>query len=225
MEADHSCMRSVTFAHSPHAVTVGKILCLGRNYVAHAAEMGAEVPPLPVVFLKPSSALPADPDKVRFPAFAQELHHEVELVVLIGRGGKHISRQDAMEHVAGYAVGLDMTLRDLQAEAKKKGLPWTVAKAFDDSAPLSPFVGPERIGDPHELVVSLRVNGTVRQRSSTGLMIFRIPEIIAYLSTVFTLDAGDLIFTGTPEGVGPVARGDVLEAELEGLTSLRVEII
>jgi len=218
-------MRSVTFAHSPHAVTVGKMLCLGRNYVAHAAEMKAEVPRLPVVFLKPSSALPAEPGKVRFPAFARELHHEVELVVMIGSRAKNVTAESAMRHVAGYAVGLDMTLRDIQAEAKRQGLPWTVSKAFDDSAPVSPFVAPERVSDPHDLVLRLKVNGALRQRSSTGMMIFRIPEIIAYLSTVFTLDPGDLVFTGTPEGVGPVARGDLLEAELEGVTSLSVHII
>ena len=218
-------MRSATFAHSPRTVTIGKMLCLGRNYVAHAAEMGAEVPRQPVVFLKPSSALPAEPGKVRFPPFARELHHEVELVVLIGSSAKDVPAERAMAHVAGYGVGLDMTLRDIQAEAKKQGLPWTVAKAFDDSAPVSTMVEPERIVDPHELTISLKVNGTLRQRASTGLMIFRIPEIIAYLSTVFTLDPGDLIFTGTPEGVGPVVPGDVLEAELEGFASLRVEII
>lgn len=218
-------MRSVTFAHSSHAVPVGKLLCLGRNYVAHAAEMGAELPSRPVVFLKPSSAIPAERGTVRFPSAGQELHHEVELVVLIGQQARDVAPEQALSLVAGYGVGLDMTLRDVQAEAKKKGLPWTVAKGFDDSAPLSPFVTPERIADPHDLIVSLKVNGILRQRSNTGLMINKIPETIAYLSSVFTLDPGDLIFTGTPEGVGPVNRGDLLEAELEGVTSLRVHII
>ena len=218
-------MRTVAFSSPPRTVTVGKMLCLGRNYVAHAAEMGAEVPRVPVVFMKPSTALPADQGRIRFPAFARELHHEVELVVLIGATARDVRAEEAMAHVAGYGVGLDMTLRDLQAEAKKGGLPWTVAKGFDDSAPVSPFVDPAEARDPHALTLRLAVNGAVRQRASTSLMIFRIPAIIAYLSTVFTLEPGDLIFTGTPEGVGPVARGDVLEAELEGLTSLRVTII
>lgn len=217
-------MRSVTFAHSSHSVPVGKILCLGRNYVAHAAEMGAEVPSHPVVFLKPATALPAEPGTVHFPDFSHELHHEVELVVVIGSRAKNITPEQAWQCVAGYAVGLDMTLRDVQAEAKKKGLPWTVAKAFDDSAPLSEVIPAEKVRDPHALTISLKVNGTVRQRTSTGLMIFRIPETLAYLSTIFTLEPGDLIFTGTPQGVGPVERGDVLEADLEGLASLRVTI-
>jgi 5-carboxymethyl-2-hydroxymuconate isomerase len=161
---------------------------------------------------------------VHFPSFAHELHHEVELVVVIGGRAKNIAPEQAQHCVAGYAVGLDMTLRDVQAEAKKKGLPWTVAKAFDDSAPVSEVIPAEQVGDPHALTIALKVNGTVRQRTSTGLMIFRIPEILAYLSSIFTLEPGDLVFTGTPEGVGPVQRGDVLEADLEGLASLRVTI-
>jgi 2-keto-4-pentenoate hydratase/2-oxohepta-3-ene-1,7-dioic acid hydratase in catechol pathway len=152
------------------------------------------------------------------------MHHEVELVVLIGRPGREIPRERAFEHVGGYGVGLDMTLRDVQANAKKKGLPWSVAKGFDTSAPVSSFVRKEDVADPHNLTLVLEVNGTVRQRSNTRNMVFGVDDIISYLSTVFTLEEGDLVFTGTPEGVGPVQSGDVLEATLEDLARCKVEI-
>jgi len=202
----------------------GKIICLGRNYPEHAREMKAEVPATPVLFLKPASALLDNNGVVRIPPFSNELHHEVEMVLLIGRAGRDIPLQQTMAHVEGYAVGLDMTLRDVQAEAKKKGLPWSVSKGFDTSAPLSPFVAAGAVADPHALDISLRVNGVVRQHSNTRQMIFRIEAMLAYISSVFSLEPGDLVFTGTPEGVGPVQPGDVLTAELQHVGSLTVTI-
>jgi 2-keto-4-pentenoate hydratase/2-oxohepta-3-ene-1,7-dioic acid hydratase in catechol pathway len=217
-------MKTIRFVDGDGALPVGKILCLGRNYAGHAQEMKAEIPSTPVVFIKPSTALLEPGGLIRIPPVSRDLHHEVEMVVVIGDGGRDIGRDEAMEHVAGYAVGLDMTLRDLQAEAKKSGLPWSVAKGFDTSAPVSAAVRRSAVADPHALAISLRVNGAVRQSSNTRHMFFKIPDIIAYLSTVFTLEAGDLIYTGTPEGVGPVAAGDTLTAELESVGTLTVGV-
>jgi 2-keto-4-pentenoate hydratase/2-oxohepta-3-ene-1,7-dioic acid hydratase in catechol pathway len=217
-------MTTLYFKESGATLTAGKILCLGRNYIEHAKEMKADVPREPVLFLKPSTAIIPDGGTIIVPPFAHELHHEVELVALITTGGSKISRLDAMSHIGGYAVGLDMTLRDIQADAKKKGLPWTVSKGFDTSAPLSRFVHRESIPDPHDLTISLAVNGTTKQHSTTRNMIFRLDEVIAYISSIFTLEPGDLIFTGTPEGVGPVQPGDVMLAEIEGIGRLTATV-
>ncbi|MBP1647764.1 MAG: acylpyruvase [Bacteroidetes bacterium] len=217
-------MAKVTFTDSQRFVNVGKCLCLGRNYPAHAKEMNAEVPDSPVVFIKPSTAVIGSGSRVIIPPLSRELHHEVEMVVLIGKEGKHIPRAEAFDYVAGYAVGLDMTLRDVQAEAKKKGLPWSIAKGFDTSAPVSAIMDKRFVPDPHSLKLSLKVNGVLRQCSSTAHMIFRVDFIISYLSSIFTLEAGDLIFTGTPEGVGEVFAGDEMEASLENVGVLRVGV-
>jgi len=217
-------MKSVRFVDG-ELIPVGKILCLGRNYPEHAKEMNAEVPSAPVVFMKPSTAIVEEGGSVMIPPISTDVHHEVELVIVIGPGGRNISAARAMEHVAGYAVGLDMTLRDVQADAKRKGLPWTVAKGFDTSAPLSGAVRRAAVGDPHALTLELRVNGTLRQRASTSSMLVRVPEIVAYCSTIFTLETGDLIFTGTPEGVGRVVHGDRLEALIAGVGSLTVGVV
>lgn len=221
---DYWSMSLIEFRDSGKKVTVGKILCLGRNYAAHAKEMKAETPEAPVIFLKPSTAILHDGGTIVIPSISKEVHYEVEMVVAIGRGGKHIARALALDYVSGYAVGLDMTLRDVQAEAKKKGLPWSVAKGFDTSAPISTFVEKEKIRDAHNLDISLKVNGKLRQQSNTRNMIFRIEEMIAYISSIFTLEPGDLIFTGTPEGVGEVVSGNRLEAELESVGTLRVSV-
>jgi 2-keto-4-pentenoate hydratase/2-oxohepta-3-ene-1,7-dioic acid hydratase in catechol pathway len=208
-------MRTVQLRGHP-AVPLGKIFCLGRNYAGHLREMQAEIPQAPVVFLKPGTALIRDGEPIVIPRISHQVHHEVELVVAIGTPGKHIPRNEAIGHVSGYGVGLDMTLRDIQNEAKKQGLPWSVAKGFDTSAPVSEFIPAGQIGDPYALTISCSVNGAVRQRASTGTMISRIDEIIEYISSIFTIEAGDLIFTGTPEGVGEVKHGDIVEAELLG---------
>jgi acylpyruvate hydrolase len=156
---------------------------------------------------------------------SRDLHHEVELVVLVGKDGKHIPRDRAYEYIAGYGVGLDMTLRDVQSEAKKKGLPWSVAKGFDTSAPVSEFVHRDSVPDPHRLDIWLTVNGAVRQKSNTERMIFRVEDVIAYLSTVYTLEPGDLIFTGTPEGVGQVFPGDVLRGSIQSIGEVSAEVV
>lgn len=213
-------MHSVRIAGTMTQVSVGKILCVGRNYADHAREMMAEIPEEPVVFLKPSTALLSNGHEIVRPAISRELHHEVELVVVLGTGGKNIAASDARSHILGYAVGLDMTLRDLQSAAKKKGLPWSIAKGFDTSAPVSEVIPAARVVDPGTLRIRCTVNGTVRQDASVQSMMFSAEQLIQFISTVFTLEAGDLIFTGTPEGVGEVKPGDRIEAELVGFTSI-----
>lgn len=186
--------------------------------------MKTDVPTRPVVFLKPSTALLGDGETIVRPAISGNMHHEVELVVAIGKEGKHISSDNAYDYVLGYGIGLDMTLRDIQNEAKQQGLPWSVAKGFDTSAPISEIIPKDRIRDPHALEIRCSVNGTIRQQSSTRNMIVTIDRIISYLSSIFTLEVGDLIFTGTPEGVGEVNAGDVIVAELIGFTKITHQI-
>ena len=217
-------MATVRIEGAGDGLPVGKILCLGRNYLAHVREMGAEVPERPVVFLKPPTALLEEGEPIRLPPFPGEIHYEVEMVILMGTGGKNIPGSEAREHVGGYGVGLDLTARDLQSEAKKKGHPWAVSKGFDGSAPISRFVPASRVPDPHALDLALRVNGEVRQKSSTSLMMLRVDETVAWLSTIFTLCRGDLIFTGTPEGVGPIHPGDRLDLSLGGLVSASFQV-
>ena len=190
---------------------VGKIICLGRNYAEHAKEMHGEPPAQPVLFLKPATAIIHDGETVEVPAFSSVLHHEVELVAVIGKEGKHVKTEEAMTHICGYAVGLDMTLRDVQDVAKKEGLPWSVAKGFDTSAPISDAVPAETVTDPHSLNIELKVNGKIRQSSNTSEMIFKLDYQVAYISSIFKLEEGDLIFTGTPKGVGQAVPGDVIE--------------
>lgn len=195
-------------------LTIGSIYCIGRNYAAHARELNNEVPGQPLVFLKPASSITFE-GPVKLPRQSSEVQHEVELVVAIGKKGKDISMADALSHVGGYAVGIDLTARDIQAEAKKKGHPWTVAKGFDTFAPVSSFLESDQITDPQNLVLTLSVNNEIRQKSNTRLMLFPVAELISYLSTIFTLRPGDLMFTGTPEGVSRVHSGDHIEAILE----------
>ncbi len=206
------------------AAPAGTLLCIGRNYARHAAEMKSDVPTRPMVFLKPASALVRTGEAVVLPPASQDVHHEVELVACIGTGGKNIAEEDALAHVAGYAVGLDMTARDLQSAAKEKGHPWLVAKGFDTFAPLGPLVPASEVADPQALEIALTVNGETRQHGRTCDMIFSVARLIAYCSQIFTLAPGDLLYTGTPEGVGPVAAGDELEATVTGLPPLRVSV-
>ena len=187
--------------------------------------MNSEVPKNPVLFMKPSTAIVIDGEPITIPGICLEMHHEVELVVAIGTRCKHVPAREAFGHVLGYGVGLDMTLRDIQSEAKKKGLPWTISKGFDTSAPVSEIISADLVGNPHELTISCSVNGQLRQSSSTSAMVFTIDKIIEYASSIFTLEKGDLIFTGTPEGVGPVRAGDLIEAELAGLTRTHHTIV
>lgn len=214
----------ITLPTSEMVVRPGKLLCIGRNYARHAAEMKSEVPDSPVLFLKPPTSLVGQGGKVILPPMSRDVHHEVELVAAIGRGGKRIPVEDALDHVDGYALGLDMTARDLQAEAKKKGLPWSVAKGFDTFAPLGPFVKARTVSDPQNLIFELRVNGEIRQKAYTRDMIFSVAFLVSYCSSIFTLMPGDLIYTGTPEGVGPVQDGDLLEAHCADIPELRVKV-
>ncbi len=206
------------------SVRPGKLLCIGRNYAAHIREMGdvADLPAEPVVFLKPSTALLPSGGTVVLPRQSSDVHHEVELVVVIGRGGKHVSEGEALGHVAAYALGLDLTARDLQARAKAEKGPWSVAKGFDTFAPLGPLTPAAEIADPQALTISLRVNGELRQEGTTAHMIFPVARLVSYLSSIFTLEPGDLVYTGTPEGVGPVRPGDRLGATGTGLAPLVV---
>jgi 2-keto-4-pentenoate hydratase/2-oxohepta-3-ene-1,7-dioic acid hydratase in catechol pathway len=219
-----SARGTVSMRGTGEPVPVGKILAVGRNYAAHIAEMGNPPSAPPVVFLKPSSALVPDGGEIQLPADAGEVHHEVELVAVIGRRGRHIAPDQAMEHVMGYAVGLDMTLRDVQAAAKKGGEPWSLAKGFDGAAPVSPVTPRGSVGDGSGLEISLKVNGAVRQHGNTSQMLRPVSELVAFCSRWITLEPGDLIFTGTPAGVGPVRSGDVLEAELERVGALCVTV-
>lgn len=217
-------MHTVKLAGTDAPYRVGKIVCLGRNYGEHIRELGNEIPEQPVLFLKPATSLVGAGGTVVIPSYSSDCHHEVELAVLIGRGGSDIAEGDAMSHVAGYGVAIDMTLRDVQAEQKRKGLPWEIAKGFDTSCPLSDFVPAAAVADPHALRLTLAVNGATRQDGSTAAMMRRIPQIIAEVSAIFTLEEGDVLLTGTPAGVGPVVAGDIMTAEIEQVGRLEVAV-
>jgi fumarylpyruvate hydrolase len=208
---------------------VHRIYCVGRNYAEHAREMGFSGREPPFFFMKPADAvLPVGEGEVgemHYPALTADLHHEVELVVAIGKGGRDIAAADAMSHVWGYAVGLDMTRRDLQGEAKKQGRPWCIGKAFEESAPVGALRPAGECAIDAETHIRLDVNGSTRQTSQIGKLIWSLPEIIEHLSAAWTLAPGDLIFTGTPEGVAAVVRGDALEASIDGLASLRLRVV
>jgi len=205
---------------------VRRIYCVGRNYAAHAREMGHDPDrEPPFFFTKPADALVSDGATIPYPLATRDLHHEVELVVALGKGGTDISAAQALDCIFGYAVGIDLTRRDLQAEAKKLARPWDVGKAFDHSAPCSAIVPARAIGHPAQGRIRLTVNGIARQDGDLAQMIWSTPEVIAHLSRLFTLAPGDLIFTGTPAGVGPVERGDVLNGQIEGVGDLQVRVI
>lgn len=207
---------------------VHRIYCVGRNYAEHAKEMGFTGREAPFFFMKPADAvLCADEGAVLsmpYPSLTNNLHHEIELVVAIGKGGKHIPAAQAMEHIWGYAVGLDMTRRDLQNDMKKQGRPWCIGKAFEASAPISAITPAAQAGDVQHAEIWLQVNGQDRQRSNVNQLIWNIAETIEHLSNAWELQPGDLIMTGTPEGVGAVQTGDVLEGGISGLGTLRVNI-
>jgi fumarylpyruvate hydrolase len=204
---------------------VRRIFCVGRNYAEHAIEMGSDpTREPPFYFTKPADALVVDGADMPYPPMSRELHHEMELVVAIGEGGGDIAVADALRHVWGYAAGLDMTRRDLQNEAKKTGRPWDMGKGFDFSAPIG-ALRPAQGCDPSKGRIELRVNGEVRQASDLSKMVWSVPEIIANLSRLVRLAPGDLIMTGTPEGVAAVRRGDLLEGFVEGVGEVRCRIV
>jgi acylpyruvate hydrolase len=193
-----------------------KIICIGRNYGEHAKEMDAPVPEEPVVFMKPDTALLKDNAPFYYPSFTKDLHHEVEVVLKISKVGKHIAPEFANRYYNEIGLGIDFTARDIQAECKKKGLPWEKAKAFDHSAPIGAFVPIADVKNISGIDFHLNVNGATVQRGNTSDMLFSFDQLIAYISTFVTLRMGDLIYTGTPAGVGPVKIGDRLEGFLEG---------
>ncbi|MDP2418601.1 MAG: fumarylacetoacetate hydrolase family protein [Hydrogenophaga sp.] len=231
----------MSFAFTPPAVVsvpvvgtterfpVHRIYCVGRNYEEHAKEMGFTGREPPFFFLKPADTLVvADAGQTAtmpYPSLTTNLHHEIELVVAIGQGGRNIRAEDAAKHIYGYAVGLDMTRRDLQNDMKKQGRPWCIGKAFDHSAPIGPITPAAQAGDIHHAAIWVQVNGLDRQRSNVAKLIWSVAETIEHLSSAWELQAGDLIYTGTPEGVAAVVQGDTLTGGVDGLSDITVQVI
>ncbi|KAF8647473.1 hypothetical protein AX16_006678 [Volvariella volvacea WC 439] len=190
-----------------------KIVAIGRNYAEHIKELNNAAPKEPFFFLKPTSSYVASGGRVEIPK-GIVAHHEVELGLVIGKGGRDISQANAESHIAGYTLAVDMTARNLQDKVKKQGLPWSAAKGFDTFTPIGPFIPKDLISDPHDLRLSLKINGAFKQNGTTADMIFRIPRLIEHISSIMTLEEGDLILTGTPSGVGPLVAGDEVECAL-----------
>lgn len=200
---------------------VRRIFCIGRNYADHAREMGASVDKAnPMFFTKPADAIVTDGADVPYPSATSDLHHEVEMVVALGDGGSDLTVEQAGKLVWGYGVGLDLTRRDLQAQAKAKGAPWDVAKAFDHSAPISALVPASEVTPTSATRIALEINGELRQEATLGDMLLDVPEILSALSKLFELKAGDIVYTGTPAGVSALVRGDTFRATLEGVATL-----
>ena len=216
---------SIAVAGTAQRFPVRRIYCVGQNYRSHALEMGANPDrEPPFFFMKPSDAVRDDGAIIAYPPATQDLHHEVELVVAIGRGGAATAARMALAHVFGYAVGLDLTRRDLQAAARRIGRPWETSKAFDGSAPVGALLPATGEALPEQSAILLRVRGEVRQEATLAQLIWPVPEILAQLSTLFELMPGDLVFTGTPAGVGPLAVGDLVEAHIDALPELSIRI-
>jgi fumarylpyruvate hydrolase len=231
-------MNTVIPIHAPTVVSVvgseqlfpvRRVYCVGRNYEEHAKEMGFTGREPPFFFLKPTDAIvpvaAGTTGTIAYPSLTKNYHHEIELVVAIGRGGKNIQAADALNHIYGYAVGLDMTRRDLQGEMKKQGRPWCIGKAVDQSAPIGPITPSSLAGDIMNAALAVTVNGAPRQASNVSKLIWSVAETIEYLSAAWELQAGDLIFTGTPEGVGAVIPGDTMLGTVAGLQSLSVKVV
>ena len=221
---------TVPVAGTDAVFPVRRIYCVGRNYAAHAREMGFDPDrEPPFFFCKPDNAIvvvpPGQTVSIAYPPQSIDFQHEIELVVAIGKAGRDIPVEQALDHVYGYAVGLDMTRRDLQLRARDKGRPWELGKAFDESAPITPIVPVASIGHPANGAVWVQVDGAERQRSDIAKLIWSVPEVIANLSMFFALRPGDLIYTGTPEGVGKVERGQTMVGGIDGLGELRVKVV
>lgn len=212
--------KEITIKNSGEKIPINKIVCVGRNYVEHIHELGNEIPEKPVVFLKPNSSVIYSGDEIVYPDYSNDMHHEVELLLLIGKKIKNASLKEAEEAIIGYGLGLDMTLRDVQDELKKKGHPWEKSKCFDTSAVISEFIlkSDYQLSLQEELL--LKVNDEIRQKDILQKMIFKPAQIVEYLSSILTLEYGDIIFTGTPQGVSKVNRGDKLYAKLDNLLEL-----
>ena len=217
-------MYQIKITGNERSYSVGKIVCLGRNYLDHIRELGNQVPDRAVIFCKPASSLIADGGTIEIPNYSNNCHHELELALLIGKEGKNIAVQNALQHVAGYGVALDMTLRDLQDELKEKGMPWEIAKGFDTSCPLSDFVPAALVSNPNDLKLTLQVNGKLRQQGTTAQMMRSVEQIIAEFSIFYRLEPGDIILTGTPSGVSRIQSGDQLFGEIEQVGSLRATV-
>jgi fumarylpyruvate hydrolase len=204
---------------------IHRIYCVGRNYAEHAIEMGHDPSKEPPFFFQKNPDNIVTDGKFPYPSATSDVHHEIEMVVALSKGGTDIPVEAALDHVFGYGVGLDMTRRDLQGEAKKLGRPWEVGKAFEASAPCGPLVPASEIGHPTSGAVTLKVNAEIRQQGDLNQLIWKVPEMISYLSGLFTLQPGDIIMTGTPAGVGAVVRGDVLEGFVEGIGKIEVVVV
>ena len=218
-------LATIPVAGSDQVFPVRRVYCIGRNYAAHAIEMGHDPDREPPFFFQKNPDNLTNGDTFAYPAQSSDVHHEIEMIVALGSGGTDIPPDEALRHVWGYGVGLDMTRRDLQAMAKQMGRPWEIGKAFEGSAPVGPLVPASVIGHPAQGRVELRVNGALRQAGDLNQMIWKVPEMIACLSQYFTLAAGDVIMTGTPAGVGAVQRGDVLDGLVEGVGTLSVRVV
>jgi fumarylpyruvate hydrolase len=217
---------AVPVAGSELLFPVHRIYCVGRNYAEHAREMGGDPDrEPPFFFCKPADAVVPSGGSIPYPSATRNLHHEMELVVAIHRAGSHIAREAALDHVYGYAAGLDLTRRDLQGAAKEKGRPWDTGKAFDRSAPVGAIQPAARIGHPTSGAIWLDVNGTRKQQSDLDQLIWPVPDVIAFLSGLFELAPGDLIFTGTPAGVGPVKAGDELAGGIDGVGTISLRVV
>jgi len=208
---------------------VRRVYCVGRNYAEHAQEMGHSGREPPFFFMKPADTLVVVPDgetgRIAYPTLTSNYHHEIELVVAIGKGGTNIKAADAPSHIWGYGVGLDMTRRDLQGEMKKQGRPWEIGKAFEQSAPIGPLVPKTQSGELLKGPITLHVNGTLKQKGDLSDLIWSVNETIEQMSTAWELAPGDLIYTGTPAGVGAVVRGDVMVGAVQGLPTLKVLVV
>ncbi len=197
--------------------SVGKIVAVGQNYQDHITEMKSERPESPVLFLKPATSILNPGQQIILPDYSNDVHHELELALLVGQTARSISADNWADYIAGVGIALDLTLRDLQGAAKKKGLPWSVAKGFDGACPLSDFVPLDEAGDIQNLQMELQVNDQVRQKGSTSQMIFTIPELLSHISKIFTLEPGDIVLTGTPAGVSALNHGDRINASISGV--------
>ena len=217
---------SLPIRGSDERFPVRRVYCVGRNYAAHTIEMGGDPNrEVPFFFQKNPDDLVSDGAEFPYPDKSNDVHHEIEMIVALHKGGANIPLETALEHVWGYGVALDMTRRDLQGECKKAGRPWEIGKAFDHSAPASELVPVSEAGHPMDGAIWLKINGEIRQQGDLNQMIWKVPEMIAYLSGLFTLAPGDLILSGTPSGVGPVERGDQLEGHIDGVGDLHCKVV
>ncbi|NJF25756.1 fumarylacetoacetate hydrolase family protein [Thermococcus sp. Bubb.Bath] len=218
-------MVRLPFRDTYYELRPSKIVALAKNYAEHAKEMESDIPEKPIFFLKPPSALIGPGEPIILPRMSKRVDHEVELAVIIGERAKRVPAEKAMDYVMGYTIMLDITARDLQAEARKKGLPWTISKGFDTFAPVGPRIVDRRELKIDDLEIGLKVNGELRQLGRTSGMVFKVPELIEYISSVMTLEPGDIIATGTPAGVGPLRHGDHIEAWIEGIGKVEFDVL